>query len=295
MIPPHTKAIPQTRNPSGVPQAPEGFLVVSLFLKGAQLCREHREHHLGVHLCAQPLQCGVCQTYRLPRLCALHRADGLIAVGNSDRADFKMIFYNADGSLGEMCGNGARCICRFAHDQGIAGDTMVFEATAGLVRGWRVDESQYRVALNLPSVLDLHRKDGIAYVELGTPGVPHAVRLWETEEDLFAHKDALREEMRALRFDPAFPKGANVNYCRLTGPGEAQVLTFERGVEDFTLACGTGCGSTACVLWKMGLLPENRLTAQVPGGTLRVWVEGGEQVTRLLLEGPTEITEVLEG
>ena len=228
-------------------------------------------------------------------LCALHRADGLIAVGNSDKADFKMIFYNADGSLGEMCGNGARCICRFAHDQGIAGDTMVFEATAGLVRGWRVDESQYRVALNLPSVLDLHRKDGIAYVELGAPGVPHAVRLWETEEDLFAHKDALREEMRALRFDPAFPKGANVNYCRLTGPGEAQVLTFERGVEDFTLACGTGCGSTACVLWKMDLLPENRLTAQVPGGTLRVWVEGGEQVTRLLLEGPTEITEVLEG
>ena len=55
MIPPHTKAIPQTRNPSGVPQAPEGFLVVSLFLKGTQLCREHREHHLGVHLCAQPL------------------------------------------------------------------------------------------------------------------------------------------------------------------------------------------------------------------------------------------------
>ena len=228
-------------------------------------------------------------------LCALHRADGLIAVGNSDKADFKMIFYNADGSLGEMCGNGARCICRFAHDQGIAGDTMVFEATAGLVRGWRVDESQYRVALNLPSVLDLHRKGDIAYVELGAPGVPHAVRLWETEEDLFAHKDALREEMRALRFDPAFPKGANVNYCRLTGPGEAQVLTFERGVEDFTLACGTGCGSPACVLWKMGLLPENRLTAQVPGGTLRVWVEGGEQVTRLLLEGPTEITEVLEG
>ena len=145
-------------------------------------------------------------------LCALHRADGLIAVGNSDRADFKMIFYNADGSLGEMCGNGARCICRFAHDQGIAGDTMVFEATAGLVRGWRVDESQYRVALNLPSVLDLHRKGDIAYVELGAPGVPHAVRLWQTEEDLFAHKDALREEMRALRFDPAFPKGANVNY-----------------------------------------------------------------------------------
>ena len=72
------------------------------------------------------------------------------------------------------------------------------------------------------------------------------------------------------------------------------MLTFERGVEDYTLACGTGCGSTACVLWKMGLLPENKLTAQVPGGTLRVTVEGGKHVTALLLEGPTEITEVRE-
>ena len=99
-------------------------------------------------------------------LCARCHADGLIALGNSDKADFKMIFYNADGSLGEMCGNGARCICRFAYDRGIAGERMVFEATAGLVKGWRVDENQYRVALNLPSVLDLHRKGDIAYVEL---------------------------------------------------------------------------------------------------------------------------------
>ena len=222
-------------------------------------------------------------------LCALHRADGLIAVGNSDKADFKMIFYNADGSLGEMCGNGARCICRFAHDQGIAGDTMVFEATAGLVRGWRVDESQYRVALNLPSVLDLHRKDGIAYVELGDPGVPHAVRLWEGA-DLFDQKDALREQMRALRFDPAFPKGANVNYCRLTGPGEAQVLTFERGVEDFTLACGTGTGSVVTVLTKRGLVSGKQVQVDMPGGTLTVDVEQeNDTITGLFLTGPTNL------
>ena len=225
-------------------------------------------------------------------LCALHRADGLIAVGNSDKADFKMIFYNADGSLGEMCGNGARCICRFAYDQGIAGDTMVFEATAGLVRGWRVDESQYRVALNLPSVLDLHRKGDIAYVELGAPGVPHAVRL--VDEEILQNRDSFREELRNLRFDPAFPKGANVNYCHLVGEGEAQVLTFERGVEDLTLACGTGCGSTACVLWKKGLLPGKRLTAQVPGGTLKITIEGETEVEKLLLEGPTEVAEILD-
>ena len=225
------------------------------------------------------------------RLCALRHADGFIAVGNSQKADFRMIFYNSDGSLGEMCGNGARCICRFAHDMELAGDDMVFEATAGLVTGHRVDENTYRVALNTPSVLDLNRKGDTAYVEWGNPGVPHAVA--EYKGDLWADADSLREKMRALRFDPAFPKGANVNYYRLVGPGEANILTFERGVEDFTLACGTGCGSTACVLWKQGLLPEGKLTAHVRGGTLGVTVRGTDRVETLLLEGPTEITEVL--
>ena len=225
-------------------------------------------------------------------LCALHRADGLIAVGNSDKANFKMIFYNADGSLGEMCGNGARCICRFAYDQGLVGEQMRFKTLAGPVEGWRVDENQYRVALNLPTALDLNRKGDVAYVELGNPGVPHAVRL--VDREVLQNRDSLREELRNLRFDPAFPQGANVNYCHLVGEGEAQVLTFERGVEDLTLACGTGCGSTACVLWKKGLLPGKRLTAQVPGGTLNITIEGETEVEKLLLEGPTEVAEILD-
>ena len=226
------------------------------------------------------------------KLCALRHADGLMAIGDAKTADFEMIFYNSDGTRGEMCGNGARCICRLAHDLGIVGDHMVFDTLAGSVEGWRVDESQYRVALNLPTTLDLNRKGDVAYVELGNPGVPHAVRL--TDRELLRNRDSLREEMRDLRHDTVFPKGANVNYCHLTGPGEAEVLTFERGVEDFTLACGTGCGSTACVLWRRGLLPGKALTAHVPGGTLKITIKGETQVERLLLEGPTEITEVLE-
>ena len=225
-------------------------------------------------------------------LCKLTHADGFMAVDDSEKADFRLHFYNADGSRGEMCGNGARCICRFAYDQGLVGEQMRFKTLAGPVEGWRVDENQYRVALNLPSVLDLSRKDDVAYVELGNPGVPHAVRL--VDEEILQNRDSFRKELRNLRFDPAFPKGANVNYCHLTGPGEAEVLTFERGVEDLTLACGTGCGSTACVLWKKGLLPGKRLTAQVPGGTLKITIEGETEVEKLLLEGPTEITEVLE-
>lgn len=228
------------------------------------------------------------------QLCAMRHADGFMAIGNSDKADFRMIFYNADGTLGEMCGNGARCICRYAHDHGLAGNSMVFETTAGPVKGWRVDDNQYRVALNTPAILDLHRKDDVAYVELGQPGSPHAIRA--SSGDLFARMEELREEMKALRFDPAFPKGANVSYYSTLGPNEVQVLTYERGVEDFTKACGTGSGSTACVLWKKGLLSSGQqLTVHVRGGTLKLTVDAGQNVIhQLLLEGPTEITETLD-
>ena len=117
-------------------------------------------------------------------LCKIKNADGFMAVDNSEKADFKLHFYNADGSRGEMCGNGARCICRYAFDHGIAGADMVVETDAGLVPGKRLSETQYRVQLNNPGVLDLHRKGEIAYVELGNPGVPHAVA--EYQGDLFA-------------------------------------------------------------------------------------------------------------
>lgn len=226
-------------------------------------------------------------------LCKLTGADGFMAVDNSDKADFRLHFYNADGSRGEMCGNGARCICRFAYDLGIAGAEMTVETDAGLVSGWRLDQNQYRVKLNNPSVLDLHRKGDVAYVELGNPGVPHAVK--EYFGDLWADADALREELRALRFDKAFPKGANVNFYQVIGEAEIRILTFERGVEDYTLACGTGCGSTASTLWKQGRLPGGVLTAYNRGGTLKVTV-GGEngQVNSILLEGPTQIVEIYD-
>ena len=226
-------------------------------------------------------------------LCKLTGAAGFVAVDNSDKADFRLHFYNADGSRGEMCGNGARCICRYAFDHGIAGENMVVETDAGLVPGKRLSETQYRVKLNNPGVLDLRRKGDIAYVELGSPGVPHAVA--EYKGDLWADADSLRERMRALRFDPAFPKGANVNFYQVLAPGEVRVLTFERGVEDFTLACGTGCGSTASVLWLNGELPRNTLTAHNLGGTLKVTIGGeGETITSIEMEGTTAVVAVLE-
>ena len=221
-------------------------------------------------------------------LCARTGADGFMAVDDSGIADFKLHFYNSDGSRGEMCGNGARCICKFAYDLGIADEEMVVETDAGLVRGWRLADGRYRVQLNEPGVLDLRRRPDSAYVELGTPGVPHGVTqvdglTWDMAEQL-------RERAAALRRDPAFPKGANINFYTWLSEGRVRVLTYERGVEDYTLACGTGCASVAAVLWTQGKLPGGVLTAENRGGTLTVTVSGTQGIVKqLLLEGPAEV------
>lgn len=226
-------------------------------------------------------------------LCARTGADGFMAVDRSDKADFKLHFYNADGLRGEMCGNGARCICRFAYDNGIAKEKMSVETDAGIVLGERLSETQYRVKLNNPGVLDLHRKADAAYVELGEPGVPHAVR--ELPGLSWEQKEELRDMARALRFDPAFPKGANANLYTLLGENEVRILTFERGVEDYTLACGTGSASVAVVLWLEGRLTGETVKVHNPGGTLRITLKGENgKVSELWLEGPTEVVSITE-
>ena len=227
------------------------------------------------------------------RLCAETGADGFMAVDYSETADFRLHFYNSDGSRGEMCGNGSRCICKFAYDNGIAGETMTVQTDAGIVPGWRLGENSYRVKLNNPGVLDLNRKGDTAYVELGMPGVPHAVKhitglCWEMAE-------SLRPLGVELRYAPEFPKGANVNFYSWIGEDTVRVMTYERGVEDYTLACGTGCGSTAVTLWMRGELPGGVLTAENKGGTLKVTVSGENgQVESLLLEGPAEVLKIYE-
>ena len=226
-------------------------------------------------------------------LCKLTGADGFMAVDHSEIADFKLHFYNSDGSRGEMCGNGSRCICRFAYDHGIAGENMTVETDAGIVCGKRLSEDQYLVKLNNPGILDLERKGAIAYVELGDPGVPHAVACYEG--DLWADADCIWDHMQQLRHDSAFPKGANVNFYQPVGEQEVRVLTFERGVEDFTLACGTGCGSIASTLWMLGKLPGGRLTAHNRGGTLTVTIDGtAGEITSIHLQGPTEVVKIYE-
>jgi diaminopimelate epimerase len=226
-------------------------------------------------------------------LCKQTGADGFMAIDNSNVADFKLHFYNADGSRGEMCGNGSRCICRFAYEHGVAGENMSVETDAGIVYGKRLSESQYLVRLNNPGIVDLNRKADAAYIELGNPGVPHAVT--EIPGLSWDMRDALLEKAKGLRFDPAFPKGANVNLFTWLDEKTIRILTFERGVEDYTLACGTGSASTAVVLWLRGLLPEGKLTVKNPGGDLSITIEGsGDTVSALWLEGPTEVVKEFE-
>ena len=226
-------------------------------------------------------------------LCKITGADGFMAVDYSDKADFRLHFYNSDGTRGEMCGNGARCICRYAYDNKIAGAEMVVETDAGLVPGWRLDTEMYRVKLNNPGVLDLNRLPDAAYIELGNPGVPHAVR--EVPGLSYEKKDDYHAMAKALRHDPAFPKGANANMYTWTGENAIRVLTYERGVEDFTLACGTGTASTACVLWAEGKLPGGHLLAENQGGLLEVTLATqGSEITSILLEGPTEVVKIIQ-
>ena len=164
---------------------------------------------------------------------------------------------------------------------------MTVETDAGLVHGQRICESVYRVQLNLPSMVDLTRTCDAAYVELGDPGIPHSVT--EVPELCWDDREKLRPFAKKLRFDPVFPKGVNVNFYAVVNDTTIRLLTYERGVEDYTLACGTGSASTAVVLWKKSLLKDGTLTVQNPGGDLTVTLQGeADHLTALYLEGPAE-------
>ena len=233
------------------------------------------------------------------QLCAFQTsigADGLMAVVPAKNGgDYGMLFFNSDGSLGEMCGNGARCICRWGYENGLADKTQRVETTAGLVTGGRIDRRRYRIRLNDPSIIDLHRLVTVGgkgydccYIELGCPGLPHAVVRLDGFEEM--DENELRELGRALRFSPAFPKGANVNFVELTGRDTLRIKTFERGVEDFTLACGTGCGSSVAALTLLGQVSGKDITLHSPGGVLNVTLtRDGSTVRDIYLTGPTNI------
>lgn len=218
-------------------------------------------------------------------------ADGLILLRGSDRVDeelgkvdFAWDFFNADGSSAEMCGNGGRCAARFAHDKGLAGDSMVFDTLAGLIRAW-VQGATVKLEMVRPrdaySGLNLEAGQWSVILEGVNTGVPHAVL---RVDDLEAAP--VRELGRLLRYHDHFaPAGSNVNFAIRSGD-ELMVRTYERGVEDETLACGTGAVAAALTAGR-GLGLASPVTVRVRSGeTLKVYFNGSDlEPGEVFLEG----------
>ena len=183
------------------------------------------------------------------QVCDRHRsvgADGLLLLERSNRAQFKMVYYNSDGSEASMCGNGARCIARFAQIKGVIKDRGRFETRAGIY-GAELDPK--KVELSMPPVIK--HSLNIKVKALGKnltahwmdTGVPHAVVMVKNVAAV-----NLQEMGRALRFHKAFgPAGSNVDFVERSSSSKIIMRTYERGVEGETLACGTGAVASACV------------------------------------------------
>ncbi|MBN1930025.1 MAG: diaminopimelate epimerase [Desulfobacterales bacterium] len=174
-------------------------------------------------------------------------ADGLILVENSDKVDFKWRFYNSDGSKAEMCGNGARCVARFAYLNQIVGSKMSFETEAGIIAAQVTND---RVKINMPEPADLKLdypiklKGGPLTISSINTGVPHVIFLVDDIEAADVVKVG-----REIRYHELFaPAGTNVNFIYAQNDGRLANRTYERGVEDETLACGTGAVAAAIVM-----------------------------------------------
>jgi diaminopimelate epimerase len=228
----------------------------------------------------------------IARLCDRHRgvgADGLLAVEPAQNgADFRMRYYNSDGGEAEMCGNGARCFARFA--QRVSGKTgdIRFETQAGVITG-RFFGEKVQIQMSQPHGLRLHESVIVGSEKLTAhsinTGVPHAVVIVDDLEGC-----EVRRLGAALRWHEHFaPKGTNVNFAAITGEGAIALRTYERGVEDETLACGTGMVAAAIIAHELTSSPSP-VTVLVRGGdTLEVAFEKqGDEYHNVLLTGPAD-------
>jgi len=216
-------------------------------------------------------------------------ADGLILVENSDTADFRWRFFNSDGSVAEMCGNGARCVARFAYLTHIAGSRMRFETDAGPISA-TIEGLRVSLKMTDPEDLeidyDLPVESGMVQVGSVNTGVPHVVM---TVEDLeTVDVVGLGREIR--NHDFYSPAGTNVNFISPISPGLLALRTYERGVEDETLACGTGAVAAALVTAsKKGW--DSPVSIQVrSGGILNIHFKSeGDRYLDVHLEGDARV------
>jgi diaminopimelate epimerase len=217
-------------------------------------------------------------------------ADGLIVVGppNGDE-DFSMRYYNADGSEADLCGNGARCVARFAHGLSFASRVMRFSSRAGL-HGAEITDAGVSVTMPAPPAAPRAievplggERVGAFYVVVG---VPHVVVF---RRDVSA-VDVAADGARIRRDGAAGPTGANVDFVQLLSGGRIRMRTYERGVEAETLACGTGAVASAVAACSRGVVSSPVEVETASGDTLTVHgADGAERYKDLALEGPAVV------
>ncbi len=234
---------------------------------------------------------------QIARICDRHRgvgADGILLLEKAaNGADFRMRYYNADGGEAEMCGNGARCFARYAHKVAGAAGQISFETPAGVIGAELHGESvtlqmsepqDLRLSLSLSGVTDY---ESIHFIN---SGVPHVVVPVPRIEDIDVRRDGA-----AIRRHAMFsPKGTNVNFLEKRGPKRIAIRTYERGVEDETLACGTGVVASA-LIFSATEKTEGPISVLVRGGSeLQVGFQrNGGEFSGVTLTGPAEF--VFEG
>jgi diaminopimelate epimerase len=226
-------------------------------------------------------------------LCDRHRgigADGMLAVEPAtDGGDFKMRYYNADGGEAEMCGNGARCFARFVnklHDDKL--DALKFETLAGMISA-KFFSDEVEINMSAPHSLKLRQSLSVDADQLEVhsvnTGVPHAVVFVDDLDNV-----EVRRLGAGLRYHEAFaPKGTNANFVKITSPGAISIRTYERGVEDETLACGTGMVACALIAHELHNF-ASPVAVHVKGGdTLKVGFEQtAEGYSNVTLHGPAD-------
>ena len=216
-------------------------------------------------------------------------ADGLILVEEAPGVDFKWRFYNSDGSRAEMCGNGARCVSRFAYLEGIADASMSFATDAGVISAV---VSKKKVKIKMTDPTDFRDEDSLdvqgtefAYWSVNT-GVPHAVI--EVQDVNAVDVPVLG---RAVRIHPEFsPGGTNANFVRLEDDATLSIRTYERGVEDETLACGTGNVAAALVFSLKHGMPSPIKLLTRSGEYLSIYFDRqGDSFSEVYLEGDARV------
>ncbi len=211
-------------------------------------------------------------------------ADGLILLENHDELDFKMVYYNADGNESTMCGNGGRCLVAFARQLGVIKDKAVFEAIDGLHHA-EIEGDIVKLQMQDVDTVEKHRD----YVFLDT-GSPHHVQ-FENNIESFDIKSLGAKIRYGAPYNQA---GSNVNFVKKITDDVFALRTYERGVEDETLSCGTGATAVAIAMNATGQTTEELINLNVQGGKLQVSFDVDDgQYSNVWLIGPAKL--VFEG